>query len=86
MPPSSPSGNEKCLVCNAFAHSFLWGNPRPPLPGRIYAGIHAGDLSSVWCFVPLFVFVTGFEVGPGTLFGVILNEIFPEEVCPDTVR
>eukprot|EP00667_Euglena_gracilis_P007393 EG_transcript_7474 len=50
--------------------------------GPIYAGIHAGDLSSVWCFVPLFVFVTGFEVGPGTLFGVILNEIFPEEVLP----
>lgn len=50
--------------------------------GPIYAGIHEGYLSSIWCFVPLLVFVTGFEVGPGTLFGVILNEIFPEEVLP----
>lgn len=50
--------------------------------GPIYAGIHAGYLGSIWCFVPLFVFITGFEVGPGTLFGVILNEIFPEEVLP----
>jgi SP family arabinose:H+ symporter-like MFS transporter len=50
--------------------------------GPIYAGIHAGYVSSIWCFVPLFVFVTGFEVGPGTLFGVILNEVFPEQVLP----
>ena len=27
--------------------------------GPIYAGIHAGYVSSIWCFVPLFVFVTG---------------------------
>ena len=26
--------------------------------------------------------VAGFAIGPGTLFGVILNEIFPEEVLP----
>eukprot|EP00667_Euglena_gracilis_P007635 EG_transcript_7713 len=50
--------------------------------GPTYAAIHAGYLGSGWCFVPLAVFVTGFEVGPGTLFGVILNEIFPEEILP----
>eukprot|EP00668_Euglena_longa_P042174 GGOE01055623.1.p1 GENE.GGOE01055623.1~~GGOE01055623.1.p1 ORF type:complete len:485 (+),score=133.72 GGOE01055623.1:71-1525(+) len=50
--------------------------------GPVYAAIHAGYLGSIWCFVPLAIFVTGFEVGPGTLFGVILNEIFPEEILP----
>eukprot|EP00996_Jenningsia_fusiforme_P000195 NODE_1152_length_1673_cov_42.086207_g1022_i0.p1 GENE.NODE_1152_length_1673_cov_42.086207_g1022_i0~~NODE_1152_length_1673_cov_42.086207_g1022_i0.p1 ORF type:complete len:475 (+),score=82.17 NODE_1152_length_1673_cov_42.086207_g1022_i0:53-1477(+) len=43
----------------------------------IYNAIQAGELHSVWCFVLLFAVVAGFELGPGMLFGVIVNEVLP---------
>ena len=47
----------------------------------VYKAIQAGSIGEMWCFVLLFMFIAGFEFGPGTLFAVIVNETLPEQVC-----
>jgi len=46
----------------------------------VYKAIQAGSIGEMWCFVLLFMFIAGFEFGPGTLFAVIVNETLPEQV------
>jgi SP family galactose:H+ symporter-like MFS transporter len=50
------------------------------LMDAVYNAIQAGSIGSIWCFVLLFMFIAGFEFGPGTLFAVIVNETLPEQV------
>jgi len=46
----------------------------------VYKAIQAGSIGEMWCFVLLFMFIAGFEFGPGTLFAVIVNETLPNQV------